>query len=127
MNASARSSAQTRAWTSEEAARTRCSPGVVVGRAAERHGGKDTAAVGPWRHLPPYSRESGVLESWGRDRHSIAWRLGEAADDVAPDTRCARCGDGFHPNAGDWMYNDPALAYVCATCAGILQADYRYG
>lgn len=83
--------------------------------------------VAPWRHLRPYSRDTGVLESRGRDHHPMAWRLAGAPAGVPPDTCCARCGEGLHPSAGDWMYDDPAPAYLCASCAGILLAQYRSG
>ena len=84
--------------------------------------------VSPWRHLRPYSQDTGVLEAWGRDSYPMAWHLaGAPAGSLPPDTRCARCGEELHPSAGDWMYNDPVPAYLCATCARVLQANYRYG
>ena len=81
----------------------------------------------PWLYLRPYSPDTGVLESRGRDSHPMAWRLTGAPARVPPDTLCARCGKELHPAAGDWMYDDPVPGYVCAGCAASLLASYRSG
>ncbi len=52
---------------------------------------------------------------------------GRAHDLVLSDACCSRCGKVLHPSAGDWMFNDPVPAYLCASCANALVADYRSG